>query len=1414
MENFKLYNLTSPQNAIYLTEEYASGSSVNLISGNVLIDEEVNFDLLEKALNLFVQRNDAIRIRVCMENNKPKQYIQDYIPFKLKKVFISDPSELNKFNTNIINTSFNFFDSDLFWFTLFKFKDNTGGLNVTFHHIIADAWSMSLFVDEVIDIYSKLLKNEDIPIKSEYTYLDFINSEQEYEDTSRFQKDKAFWSDCFDSEPEPSLISDKKTQIVSTSAKRKSYILDEKLYSKINGLCTTYKCSIYTFLMAIYSLYLARINNSNTSIIGTPILNRSNFKEKKTLGLFVSTLPFYSKINFDDNFNDYLKQISENQMKFFRHQRYPYSTLLEDLKKKYNFSYNLYDLAISYQNARINKEDVDIKLHTNWFFNNNCSDTLQVHFYDMDDTGTINIYYDYQISKFDEKDIENIHNRITNLILQVLKNPQVSLKDLAIVSLEEKELIFNKFNNVIVDHPRNTNIYDLIETVAKKQPNNIAIKYNEESITYNDLILRSTQVSKNLIKKGVKKCDCVSVLLNSKNIDLIVSLLGILKTGSAFLAIYPEYPDERINYILEDSKTKVLITDHSFDDKPIKTEKLYINELEEITEDYNYPLACNDDPAYIIYTSGSTGKPKGTIQTHNNLINFVYSFNYYMDNTIIPGDHFLSVTNICFDVSMAEIFTSLLLGCTLYLYKDLNNSSISELGKYIYQNEITFSYFPPAMLHAIYDELKKYSDLKLNKLLVGVEPIKASTLSDFLNLNPNMKIVNGYGPSETTICCTMYKFKNTLEPDTITPIGNPIGNSQIFILDKLKKLVPIGKVGEVYVRGECVGNGYLNNPSKTIEAFDLENKIYKTGDSAKWLPDGTIVFVGRNDNQIKYRGYRIDLGEIENTIKNISGVKNSIVLLDKLDFEPARLMAFVILDETKLNEEDFRNILIEKLPHYMIPNQFKFLTSFPLNTNGKIDRSELLKMVNNSSEQDYVPPKTDTEKILCDIWSKILHRSKVGIEDNFFAIGGDSLDAIKISVEASKYNLKISAQSFYKYPTINLLVKYALNSVQSVESPSLTPEEEDFPIKKDKPYNLNGNVLLTGATGFLGSHILYELINKTDKIIYCLIRGDSLDTALSRLKNRLHYYFANKLDNYFNNRIIVVNGDFTKENLGLSSNDYTNLLNNISCIINAAATVKHIGSTEQFEATNVLSVKNLIKLCKDNSACQLVHISTLSVAGGNDINGSYNFTEKDLFVNQNLDNNIYIKTKFEAEQLLIQEIKNNLPITIFRLGNITWRTNDGIFQYNSEENLFFNMLQYLIKVKLVPEKLKNKLFNISPVDECAKLIVYILLKENIYNIYHIYNQKELSLEELVNLINTLGFDIKFTKDDKSILALNDFSDEINLSSYLYKLLNSSNISSTIKVTSPYTDKILKDLHFNWSNITTNYLKQGLEENLK
>lgn len=1118
--------------------------------------------------------------------------------------------------------------------------------------------------------------------------------------------------------------------------------------------------------------------------------------------MFISTVPLKITFSNEITFENFLKNVSLTQMSIFRHQKYPYAKLLDNLKKSYNFTENLYEVALSYQNARDNNENCSINYESNWAFSGHSSDALQIHFYDMDNTGIIHIYYDYQISKLDLEDIQKLHCRIINLCNLALKQPSILLKDIEIIDNEEKNKIMHVFNQSDLEHPRNVNVYDLIADIAKKFPNHIAVTDSKNSITYQELLKKSDMIAKNLIKHHIQKSDCVGVLFAQKNIQLICSLLGILKAGACFLAIYPDYPDDRISYMFQDSNTKILITDIPSIDFDIP--KLYIEDLEEI-EDVSFPLASNNDNAYLIYTSGSTGKPKGTVQTHNNLINFVYSFQNFLDSSIGPQDTMLSVTNICFDVSIAEIFTPLVFGATLFLYKDLNTSSPNELAKCIMENHITFSYFPPSMLQSIYEELKNYKDVPLTKLLVGVEPIKASTLQAYLTLNPEMKIINGYGPSETTICCTMYRFDTTLEPDCITPIGSPIGNSKILILDSAKHLVPIGSIGEIYVKGECVGNGYINNSEATQEKFDLENKIYRTGDLAKWLPDGNILFIGRNDDQIKYRGYRIDLGEIEHCIQTLDGIENCTVLLDTQNSVSPILASFIVSKIDSISEDIVRQYLSTRLPHYMIPSQFVFLESLPLTPNGKIDKKALLKQT-AYAETPYIAPTTELEKKLSTLWGSVLNKEKVGINDNFFEIGGDSLSAIKIVTLAAQEGLKLSAQNFYTYPTIRLLLKNCLqpqNSNIEKEQNYLTTISN----KKDNIEKLSGDILLTGATGFLGAHLLYELLQRTTSTIYCLIRGSSEEHSTIRLKQRLNCYFKNQLDAYFGNRIVVINGDFSKEHLGMKENIYQNLLKKVHVVLNCAAIVKHIGSYDYFYKMNVLSVENLIRFCKEGQSIQLVHISTLSVSGTFCFDQElHHFTEKDLYIGQDINENIYIKTKFEAEQLLARYIQEGGNATIFRLGNITWRSTDGVFQTNENENLFFTLLDFMIETKKLPIACKNLIFNISPVNECAELIIRILLEANRFSIYHIYNLNTFYLDSIVSMLNSLGLSIEFVD---STQIQNVLEKQLVHYPYIVEQLTSSNRTANVIVSSPTTLELIKELNFHWSNIDCNYMKKKL-----
>lgn len=1066
----KVYGLTGPQQNIWNTELFFNDSNVNNVCGSAIINEIIDFDIFKQALNIFVKSNDATRTRITMVDNKPVQFFADYEPFDVDIVEASSKSELAQIEQKIVNKRFNILNSNLFEPTVIKFADGTAGLIINSHHITSDSWTLGLAVKEILKIYHSLKNNSELDLKT-FSYTEYIDSEKTYKNSKKFLSDKEFWSEYLSSLSEPVSIPGSVISVSSSKGNRLSYNLDKNICNLINTYCKANNISSYVFFMSVFALYIANITDRLDFVLGTPIFNRTNFKEKNSIGMFVETIPFRFKIDPKTSFKDFISKTGLNLMSILRHQKYSYTDILEDLRQVNNEIPNLYNIAISYQITKAYSKDAG-DYETKWVFNNNCLNDINIHIYDINDTGSLRIDYDYLVSKYSEEEIDIIHKRVLHMIEQILYNAKdenstnasnksltdnklntstyevadfsdIRLSDISVITKEEHNKL-NSFNTFTLDYPK-VSVDKLISATAMHYPDGIAVVHNEDKITYAELENRSNIIANKLISSGITNNDIVCIFMPEKNIDLICSIVGVLKTGAAFLGIYSEYPIDRIKYMIEDSGSRHLITDNfsNANIQKLQKEVPNINYIETSSLDFSIKTNLTkvtdidiNSNAYIIYTSGSTGKPKGVSLSHKNLVNFVYSFNKHL-NGVSNLDRFLSVTNICFDVSISEIFTPLVFGATLYLYKDLNYSTPEEIAKYIADNSITFSYFPPAILAYVCEELGKCENVKLNKLLVGVEPIKASTLAGFLKINPNMTIVNGYGPTEATICCTMYDFKNQIPADEVVPIGVPLHNDQIHILNKFMNYLPIGTPGILWVSGDGVGNGYIGKAKNTNNSYRVINNthLYNTGDLVKWDENGILHFIGRQDNQIKFHGYRIDLGEIEVAIRKYENINNCLVLLNKND-NTDNLIAFVCSSKD-INEFDIRTFISNILPHYMIPNIFIFLPTFPLTPNGKIDKKALLEISNSKLKDShtYAPPTTTLEKTLADIFSKILGVNNISTNDNFFEFGGDSLSAIKLISEIEiKLNAKILIKDIFSFPTVASLAKFIERTENSMEN--------------------------------------------------------------------------------------------------------------------------------------------------------------------------------------------------------------------------------------------------------------------------------------------------------------------------------------------------------------------------------------------
>ena len=667
-------------------------------------------------------------------------------------------------------------------------------------------------------------------------------------------------------------------------------------------------------------------------------------------------------------------------------------------------------------------------------------------------------------------------------------------------------------------------------------------------------------------------------------------------------------------------------------------------------------------------------------------------------------------------------------------------------------------------------------------------------------------------------------------------IGVPLANTQTYILDKNLKVVPIGVAGELYIAGDGVGKGYLNREDITKERYIqnpfLENSImYKTGDICKFDNKGEIYYLGRADNQVKIRGLRIELEEIENKIIEYPYIKKAKVIKQIIGNREIISAYFIATRRIKISE--LRRYLYDKLPNYMVPSYFTALDEFPYTPNGKIDKNALPipTGILQNEKSDYIAPKTDLEVKLVTIWEKVLNTKPIGIKDNFFELGGDSILAMNLNMNLLKITDKIKYSDIFAYPTILELAEKIQSGLEKENEEDLSNLndkykeilEQNMTLPKEIRYNQVNNVLLTGATGYLGIHILEEFIKKEKGKIYLLIRKEPGLNVMEKLLNKMHYYFGEKYDKYINDRIIVVQGEISEDGFGLNQEELFKLGNSIDIIINSAAKVSHYGSYLEFYNVNVKSVEKIIDFANTFKK-KIYHISTLSVSGNSFVDQYYmeqefkenvEFCENNLYIGQKLEN-VYIRSKFEAEKRILDAIIKGTDAYILRMGNLMPRLSDGKFQDNIDENAYISRLKAFMQIQCIPDYLINGYLEFTPIDSTAQAVLKIIQYSNKENrIYHIFNHNHVYLKELLKIMQQLNNDIKVIENDafkekiKNIInsqksdilntLINDFDKDLNL-----------NYDSKIKLNSEQSIRLLELYGFKWPQIDKRYIMNILK----
>ncbi|MEL7001562.1 MAG: amino acid adenylation domain-containing protein [Bacteroidota bacterium] len=982
------------------------GSQYAYIISNAYSIEHLKLPEFEAAFNDLIKRHEILRTKFVYMDGHLKQKVVERDAININKHDLREEKEketsINNFAKGEQRIPFDLENEVPIRCTLLQIEDDKYVFILTVHHILVDGWSLQVMVNEVITNYNNRVTNVQTRLPDlTYQYKDYSAWQLDQLNNEQGELHKAYWHNIFSHDlPDLNFPTDfQRPPIQTFNGKRVYKEIDQSIVNDLYSLNSSTNSSLFMTILASLKVLLFKYTGQNDIVVGSPVAGRELIHFQDQIGFYVNTLAIRTELSNNDTFHTFLETVKHNVLEAYEHQIYPYDRLVTELGLNRDMSRTpLYDIALIVQSEETNEQNelIDCKIESLLNEHETSMNDIRILFTESPDRLLISV--DYNTDLYADSTIDLLLENYVTLLDNLLHFSDIPLTDVPCISASQNERLYGKLgldNNVELEEK---SIVNLFKEQVHKTPNQPALIFNDESWTYEELDHHSSRLASHLINKfDIKRGEIIGLLVDRSE-HMIIAILAILKSGGAYLPIDPNYPDERIQFMLDDSNTRLILTEseYMFEIANLSADvEAFILDLQydhidsEITN-----LDFNIDPtdlAYIIYTSGSTGKPKGVLIEHRGSVNMVLAqagtFNISQD------DRILQFASISFDASVFEILMALLNGGGLVLIEsDIINDPVQMID-YCKEKEVSVVTLPPSYL----------SNLDINKLdflRIIITAGESAIKRDVERSIEHCQYFNAYGPSEYSVWATYYEASGD-EPYSSVPIGIPINNTQVFVVDKQERLTPIGAVGEICLSGPGVARGYLNRPEETAKnfvksAFDTKTWMYKTGDLGKWLPDGNLEFIGRRDNQIKLRGYRIELNEISQTILTIEGVKDVHVAL-RGNEKDKQLVAYVVKQEDA-GEINIREGLENTLPHYLIPSMFIELEELPLTLNGKID-SEKLSSYDKShltNRGDLVEPADSYETKILEIWIEVIGIEKISVLDNFFEVGGDSLKVMKL----------------------------------------------------------------------------------------------------------------------------------------------------------------------------------------------------------------------------------------------------------------------------------------------------------------------------------------------------------------------------------------------------------------------------------
>jgi amino acid adenylation domain-containing protein/thioester reductase-like protein len=1370
-------NLTGDQLAIWTGQKLQPDAPLYNLAALITISEKIELKHFQSAFQTLVNSSDAMRTVIEEKDGLPQRtivpdfsYTMEYLDFSLA---LDPDAKARNWAHKRCQISFDL-GTRLFDSALIKLSEKKFVWYLCQHHMITDGWSVRLIFDWMAELYKHSVQGglaEKVQLPPYQNYVDY---ERQHRRSSNFLRVKSYWEKKLKEDMEPIVFYGKPALIKTTDVHRVALELGIERTQKLQAVAAqqgvparTMDGALLNIFAALLCTYLYRISDKRRIVLGVPFHNRRSKAFKETIGLFVEVLPIHVIIDEDDTFLSLLRKVKDEVFATLRHS--PYAISNSRQKKIYDVVLNYHTMSRSnYNGAPIQVEAV----HTG-----HGNDAFGLRMLDFSESGNLTLEFDFHRDVFDDRLQSQAIKHFLHVLDAYLEDPDQLLNQISLLTIEENQRLLVEFNQTEVPLPEKLTIVDLFEVQVARAPGKIAIVFEEQRLTYQEVNSRANQLARYLRELGVGPEVLVAVSLE-RSVEMVVGLLAVLKAGGAYLPLDPDYPKDRLAFMLEDAQPRVLLTQQRVvralmvdggskrqdgDSRlAIKDSQIHVvcldSDLEGITkqDDENLvSLVTGENLAYVIYTSGSTGSPKGSMNTHKGICNrLVWMQEAYR---LTEEDRVLQKTPFSFDVSVWEFFWPLISGASLVVARPGGHQDRDYLVKLITEQGITTLHFVPSMLRIFLEAKGLEACGCLRRVICSGEALSWELQERFF-VRLGAELHNLYGPTEAAVDVTSWACKRQSERKVV-PIGRPIANTRIYILDPRLRPVPIGVAGELHIGGVGLARGYLNRPDLTAEKFisspfrdDPGARLYKTGDLARYLPDGNIEFLGRLDHQVKIRGFRIELEEVESALAQHAAVREVVVMAreDRVGEKP--LVAYVVArQELTPTAGELRSYLKEKLPEFMVPSAFVLLEAMPLTANGKVNRKALPTPDHTRycSLEHYVAPRNQTEEVLAGICAQLIGIESVGIHDNFFELGGHSLlGAQFVSRVQEAFHVEVPLRKLFELPTVAELAEAIENALResSTRRKQPTPAGDldaeavlDFEVCAKLPSAENvtdpAHVLLTGSTGFLGAYLLYELIQQTQATIHCLVRSRNAEEARTKVLKSLQAYSL--WNESFGSRIVPVSGDLSKPSLGISPDIYEALAGKIDVIYHNGALVNFLFPYSAFKASNVQGTREILKLASQVKHKPVHYVSTVDVFGFGEASDHRVVLETDRLAPSGSLVSGYAQSKWVAEKLVTMAGETGLPVSIYRPGVISGHSQTGTWNPN---DLLWSVFRASIRLGRAPDL--DLALSLTPVDYVSRALIHLSKqKEFLGQTFHVVNPNPIQLSELVNTLRSFGYEL-------------------------------------------------------------------------